>query len=137
MDGKIRIVMEVTEERDGEAFQPGGPTPERDFFANDPGTVGLDQCGVGGKGRHASGGCEADKLSSGDGRKGNRFSGACATGLTQDTSRIFQHNPNSADSLGCREHDAMNQKLNVPAVLYGGWPRSQERTDLLEEHWEH
>ena len=42
MDRKIWIVMKITEERDGEAFQPRRPTPERNLFANDAGMVGLD-----------------------------------------------------------------------------------------------
>lgn len=43
MFGKVRIVVEVAEQRHGEAVEAGGPTPQGDFLANDLGTIRLNQ----------------------------------------------------------------------------------------------
>ena len=61
--------MKVAEQRDGEALQAGGPAAQRNFLAHDSRTVGLEQDGVGGQSAHARRGCEAEELSSGDGKK--------------------------------------------------------------------
>lgn len=67
--------MKVAEERDSEAVQPGRPTPERNFPAYNSRKVGLDQRGVGGKGGHTGGRCEANKFSSGRNKKRQSVSG--------------------------------------------------------------
>jgi hypothetical protein len=81
MDGKIRIVMEVAEEGDGEAFQPLRPTTKRNFLANNSRKVGCDQRGIDGKGSHSSGRCKANKFSSGSRKKRQSVSGPHAAGL--------------------------------------------------------
>src|ERR1035437_11131634 len=93
MNGKIRIVVKVAEKRDGEAFQPGRPTPERNFLANDSRTVGRNQRGVGSESGHSCGRCEANKFSSGRRKKRQSVSGPYSAGLRRAVS-TSQNNPN-------------------------------------------
>src|SRR5579864_3457624 len=81
MDGKMRIVMEVAEQSDGEAFQPLRPTTKRNFLANNSRKVGCDQRGIDRKGSHSSGRCKANKFSSGSRKKRQSISGPDAAGL--------------------------------------------------------
>ena len=41
MHGKIRVVMEIAEQRDGEAVQPLGPTGQKEILADDARSVRL------------------------------------------------------------------------------------------------
>src|SRR5438477_12347764 len=81
VNGKIRIVMEVAEQRDGEAFQPFRPTAERNFLANNSRKVGCDQRGIDRKGSHSGSRCKANKFSSGSRKKRQSVSGPHAAGL--------------------------------------------------------
>lgn len=75
MDGKIGIVMEVTEQRDRETIQSLGPAPEGNLLAYDSRTVGLDQRGISSESGHTSGRCEADKFPPGRRKKRQSVSG--------------------------------------------------------------
>lgn len=46
MDGKIGVVMEVTEKSDIEAVETDRPAREQNLLAYKPGTIGLKQDGV-------------------------------------------------------------------------------------------
>ena len=65
--------MKVAEQRDGEAFQPRRPAPERNFLANDARTVGLDSAASAASAAHARGRRERINFRLVVGRKGNRF----------------------------------------------------------------
>lgn len=110
MNGKIRIVVKVAEKRDGKAFQPGRPTPECNFLANDSRTVGRNQRGVGSERGHSRGRCEANKFSSGRRKKRQSVSGPYAAGLrgAVSTSRITRIRGFAIYRVNC-----LHQKLNV------------------------
>lgn len=67
--------MEIAEQSDSEAFEPGGPATKGNFLAHDAGTVGLEQHRVGGECGHAGGRREADKLPPGRRKKRQSISG--------------------------------------------------------------
>lgn len=63
MNRKIRVVMEIAEQRDGEAIQPFWPVRQEKVLAYDPRTVRLEEDSVSGNGDCASSG-GAKKLAS-------------------------------------------------------------------------
>src|SRR5580658_1024373 len=150
MDGKIRVVMEVAKQRDGEAFQPRRPAPESNFLAHDSRTVRLEQRGVGGQGGYAGGGCEADKSPPchfGRGKKRQSVSGPYTTELRGARSALsacalsmpFSASPESASSRYDRSsapevRESVRRRTPL-AVQCGGWPKYPARTDLPAEHW--
>ena len=81
MDRKYGVVMKIAEQRDGETVKFGGPAAQRDFAANDAGTIGLEQDGIRGQSGHAGAGGKTDKLSPGNGKKSQSLSGPYAAGL--------------------------------------------------------
>jgi hypothetical protein len=64
MDGKIRVVMEIAKQRDGEAIHPFWPARQEKVLAYDARTVGLEEDSVSGNGDCASSGGGAKKLAS-------------------------------------------------------------------------
>jgi len=81
--------MEVAENRDREAFQPGRPTPERKIPAHDSRTIGYEQRAVRGECGHAGSRREADKFSPVRRKKANRFSDPYSVGLRGTRSPPF------------------------------------------------
>lgn len=57
--------MKVTQERDGEAVEPGWPATQGDILAHHPRAVGRNERGIERERAHASAGCKLDKFSSG------------------------------------------------------------------------
>lgn|SRR5579871_790243 len=63
MNGKERVIVEVTQERDREAIKSRWPPPELDLVIKDDRTIRFKQKGIHTEGRHTTDGCELKKLS--------------------------------------------------------------------------
>lgn len=81
--------MEIAENRDREAFQPGRPTPERKIPAHDSRTIGCEQRAVRGERGHAGGRREADKFSPARRKKSQSVSDPYSVGLRGTKSPPF------------------------------------------------
>lgn len=73
MNGKERVIVEITKQRDREAIESRWPTPQLDLLMNDHRQVRLKQKGIHPEGRHTTNGCEFKELSPIDWKERQRW----------------------------------------------------------------
>src|SRR5215469_6809895 len=63
MNGKERVIVEITQQCDREAIESRRPTPQPDLLVKDHRTIRLKQKGIHPESRHTTNGCESKELS--------------------------------------------------------------------------
>src|SRR4029077_18905293 len=96
VSGKVRVIVEIAKERDGEAIEARRPAPERDFLPYKTGTVRCKKDSVGSERSCCGSQGEADKFSSGRGKKRQSVLGL---GLTEGGAAISDIQDNLYPSI--------------------------------------
>jgi hypothetical protein len=66
MNGKVGIVVEVAQKRDGEAIKPRRPSAKANLLPHELQAIGLEQNSIGGERSNSRTRCEPDEISSAD-----------------------------------------------------------------------